>query len=138
MRAFAIAILAPLIAVPALADERPVQLKKAPGLRMVEAQCGACHSLDYIVMNSPFMTAAAWDAELTKMVNAFGAPIDQADAKIIAEYLKANYSDARRVSTAKLAATRHLSNVRSFRDDVRSFRDAAAWRYYSEPYSAGR
>jgi hypothetical protein len=25
------------------------------------------------------------------MINAFGAPIDQADAKIIADYLKSNY-----------------------------------------------
>jgi DMSO/TMAO reductase YedYZ molybdopterin-dependent catalytic subunit len=27
---------------------------------------GACHSLDYIVMNSPFLDAAHWDAEVAK------------------------------------------------------------------------
>ena len=42
-------------------------------------------------MNSPFLTAAQWDAEVAKMIGAFGAPIDQADAKIIADYLKKNY-----------------------------------------------
>ena len=42
-------------------------------------------------MNSPFLNAAAWDAEVAKMIKAFGAPIDDADAKIIAEYLKKNY-----------------------------------------------
>jgi hypothetical protein len=28
---------------------------------------------------------------VAKMINAFGAPIDPADAKTIADYLKANY-----------------------------------------------
>ena len=41
-----------------LADEKPVELKKAPGLDKVEANCAACHSLDYIQMNSPFPNAA--------------------------------------------------------------------------------
>jgi len=91
MRAFTIAAIAALIALPAAAEERPVQLKKAPGVDKVEANCQACHSLDYIPMNSPFPNAALWDAEITKMIKAFGAPIDEADAKAIAEYLKKNY-----------------------------------------------
>jgi mono/diheme cytochrome c family protein len=73
------------------AGERPVSLKAAPGVDKVEGNCAACHSLDYIPMNSPFLNAAGWDAEVTKMINAFGAPISAADAKIIADYLKANY-----------------------------------------------
>jgi sulfite dehydrogenase (cytochrome) subunit B len=80
-----------LIAFPAAADEKPVQLKKAPGVDKVAANCGSCHSLDYIPMNSPFLNAAAWDAEVTKMINTFGAPIDDADAGVIKEYLKKNY-----------------------------------------------
>ncbi|HYC18612.1 MAG TPA: cytochrome c [Pseudolabrys sp.] len=91
MRAFLIVAIGALIALPAVADEKPVQLKKAPGLDKVEANCQACHSLDYIPMNSPFPNAALWDAEVTKMIKAFGAPIDDSDAKAIAEYLKANY-----------------------------------------------
>ena len=78
-------------AAPAAADEKPVQLKKAPGLDKVEGNCAACHSLDYIQMNSPFLNAAGWDAEVTKMIKVFGAPIGDADAKAIADYLKANY-----------------------------------------------
>jgi len=91
MRLFTFAIVAALIALPAAAQEKPVQLKKAPGLEKVEANCQACHSLDYIPMNSPFPNAALWDAEVTKMIKAFGAPIDDADAKAIADYLKKNY-----------------------------------------------
>lgn len=75
----------------AVAEEQPVNLKKAPGLDKVEGNCAACHSLDYIQMNSPFLNAAGWDAEVTKMIKVLGAPINDDDAKAIADYLKANY-----------------------------------------------
>jgi sulfite dehydrogenase (cytochrome) subunit B len=75
----------------AAADEVPVQLKAGAGADKVEGNCAACHSLDYIRMNSPFLNAAGWDAEVAKMINAFGAPISAADAKIIGDYLKTNY-----------------------------------------------
>jgi sulfite dehydrogenase (cytochrome) subunit B len=92
MRSMTIAaIMTALMAVAAAADERSVQLKQAPGLDKVEGNCGGCHSLDYVPMNSPFLSPAGWDAEVAKMINAFGAPIDQADAKVIADYLKSNY-----------------------------------------------
>jgi len=91
MRTLTILLFAALAASPALADEKPVALKQAPGLDKVEANCAACHSLDYIQMNSPFMNAATWDAEVTKMIKAFGAPISDADAAAIKDYLKANY-----------------------------------------------
>jgi mono/diheme cytochrome c family protein len=91
MRTFVIAIFTALIALPAAADENPVQLKKAPGVEKVEANCQACHSLSYIPMNSPFLKPAAWDATINKMIKVMGAPIDAADAKEIADYLKKNY-----------------------------------------------
>ena len=91
MRALIILMAACAVPLVATAQEKPVELKKGPGLDTVEANCSACHSLDYIVMNSPFPNAALWDAEVTKMIKAFGAPISDADAKIIADYLKQNY-----------------------------------------------
>jgi mono/diheme cytochrome c family protein len=91
MRASTIALAAAAIALPAAAQDKPVELKKAPGLEKVEGNCSGCHSLDYIVMNSPSPNAALWDAEVTKMVRAFGAPISEDAAKVIADYLKANY-----------------------------------------------
>ena len=72
------------VAAPACAEEKPIKLKQAPGLDKVEGNCAACHSLDYIQMNSPFLNAAGWDAEVTKMIKAFGAPINDDDAKAIA------------------------------------------------------
>ena len=91
MRALIIALAAATIALPSAAEEKPVELKKAPGLDKVEGNCSGCHSLDYIVMNSPFPNAALWDAEVTKMIKAYGAPITDADAKAIKEYLAKNY-----------------------------------------------
>jgi hypothetical protein len=91
MRPFAIFIAAALMATSAAAQEKSVQLKPGPGLDKVEGNCTGCHSLDYVQMNSPFLNAAGWDAEVAKMINAFGAPIDQADAKVIGDYLKKNY-----------------------------------------------
>jgi mono/diheme cytochrome c family protein len=91
MRTLTIAIIAAALAVPAFADEASVALTKAPGLDKVASNCGTCHSLDYIQMNSPFMNAATWDAEVTKMIKAFGAPISDADAEAIRAYLTANY-----------------------------------------------
>ena len=73
------------------AAEQRVELKAGTGRDKVEANCVACHSLDYIVANSPFMTRQVWDAEVTKMIKAFGAPIGDADAKEIVDYLTANY-----------------------------------------------
>lgn len=92
MRSIAIAAaMTAIVLGSATADEKPVALKPGPGLDRVEGNCAGCHSLDYVPMNSPFLNAAGWDAEVAKMINAFGAPIDQADAKIIADYLKSNY-----------------------------------------------
>jgi sulfite dehydrogenase (cytochrome) subunit B len=79
---------------PAFAQEEPViKLKEAAGLDKVEANCAACHSLDYIQMNSPFLNAAGWEAEVTKMIKAYGAPVNNADAAAIADYLKKNYGN---------------------------------------------
>jgi mono/diheme cytochrome c family protein len=91
MRILAIVLFTALTALPAVAEEPAVHLKPGPGLDKVEGNCGACHSLDYIQMNSPFLNAAGWNAEVTKMIKAMGAPITDADAKAIADYLAKNY-----------------------------------------------
>jgi mono/diheme cytochrome c family protein len=79
-------------AIVALGDEQQIKLKPGTGLEAVAANCAACHSLDYIVMNSPFLDTPGWQAEVTKMVNAFGAPIEKADQDKIVAYLAASYA----------------------------------------------
>lgn len=75
----------------ARADEFAIKLKPGVGLEQTQTHCAACHSLDYIVMNSPFPTAKVWDAEVTKMIKAFGANIPPDEAKAITDYLAKNY-----------------------------------------------
>lgn len=91
MRIILAALAAALLATSALAEEQEIKLKAGPGLDKVEGNCNACHSLDYIQMNSPFLAPAQWEAEVNKMKGPIGAPISDDDAKTIIEYLKANY-----------------------------------------------
>jgi len=94
MRIVVLAAFAAFMAFPAIADEPTIMLKLGPGRDKVEGNCDACHSLVYIQMNSPFLNAAGWNAEVTKMIKAFGAPISDADAKAISDYLAANYGSS--------------------------------------------
>lgn len=73
-----------------LAQESKVALKDGPGREKAQA-CLACHSLDYIPMNSRFLDKAGWTASVNKMINVFGAPIAREDVDAIATYLAENY-----------------------------------------------
>jgi hypothetical protein len=82
-----------LLAAPAAKypDENRVQLKDGPDKALVVGRCAACHSQDYIPMNSPFLDKAGWTATINKMINAFGAPIQKEDVEPIATYLAEHY-----------------------------------------------
>ena len=88
MRALAAMLL--LVGAPALAQEDKVVLKDGPGKDKV-GQCLACHSLDYIPMNSRFLDKSGWTAEVNKMINVYKAPIAKEDVEAIAGYLEENY-----------------------------------------------
>jgi len=75
----------------ARAEEQLVPLKEASGQQVVEDNCGSCHSLDYLRTNSPFLDRKGWQSEVTKMTNAFGAPVTPEDVKTIVDYLVKNY-----------------------------------------------
>ena len=75
----------------AVSDEDTIHLKPGAGVDVVQSNCAACHSLDYVQMNSPYLDEKGWTAEVTKMVKTFGAPVDEADQKAIIAYLAANY-----------------------------------------------
>ncbi|HUK03525.1 MAG TPA: cytochrome c [Burkholderiales bacterium] len=79
-----------LCAAGALAQESKVKLQDGPG-KDKAMQCAACHSADYIPMNSRFLDKAGWTATTNKMINAFGAPIAKEDVEPIATYLAEHY-----------------------------------------------
>jgi len=74
----------------AVAQESKLVLKDAPGREKAQV-CVACHSVDYIPMNSRFLDKAGWTASINKMINAFAAQIPKEDVDSIAGYLAQNY-----------------------------------------------
>ena len=90
MKKTAFAALALFAAQAVVAQESKVQLKDGPGKDKTQV-CVACHSLDYIPMNSRFLDKAGWTATINKMINAFGAPIAKEDVDPIATYLATQY-----------------------------------------------
>lgn len=75
----------------AQAGEDAIELKDAPGRALVEANCVACHSLDYIQMNSPFLDRKGWEGSVNKMIKVMGAPVKEEDARAIVDYLSTVY-----------------------------------------------
>ncbi len=57
-----------------------------PGADAFLASCALCHSTRYISMQ-PTFTRTVWTAEVQKMVKTFGAPVPEAQASQIVDYL---------------------------------------------------
>jgi sulfite dehydrogenase (cytochrome) subunit B len=70
--------------------ESLVSLKEGPGMDITSRYCRICHSLDYITTQQKF-SKVKWQAEVTKMIKTYGAPISEENAKIIADYISAHY-----------------------------------------------
>ncbi|HEX7115871.1 MAG TPA: cytochrome c [Steroidobacter sp.] len=88
----AFVLLAAITGAAASAGEESVQLKDGPGRELTAARCTICHSVDYIEMVSPAMNRAAWEKSLRKMIDTFGAPITEEEARQILDYLSEHYS----------------------------------------------
>ena len=75
-----------------LPDETAV-FKPGPNLEVVQNNCTACHSADYIKTqpHGEKFKRDFWQAEVTKMIKVYGAPIEDADVGKIVEYLAAVY-----------------------------------------------
>ena len=71
-------------------DNAYAELKPGPGVEVTGTACTLCHSTDYIVMQ-PRGDVAQWQAVVTKMRQAFGAPISEPDGGTIIQYLATVY-----------------------------------------------
>lgn len=67
--------------------------KPGPNLETVQNNCTACHSADYVRTQpqGPKFKKDFWQAEVTKMIKVYGAPIDESDVGKIVDYLAATY-----------------------------------------------
>ena len=73
--------------------EETAAFKPGPNLEVVQNNCTACHSADYIKTQpqGPKFKKDFWHAEVMKMIKVYGAPIDEADVDKIVEYLSQTY-----------------------------------------------
>jgi sulfite dehydrogenase (cytochrome) subunit B len=73
--------------------EETTTLKPGPNLEVAQNNCTGCHSPDYINTQPRNVKSKKdfWQAEVTKMIKVYGAPIDDADVPKIVEYLAATY-----------------------------------------------
>ena len=72
-----------------LPPDPAVKLGEGEDAALAEANCSACHSLEYITNQPPAMGPAFWAAEVTKMRSVYGAGIDDDTARRIAAFLAA-------------------------------------------------
>jgi mono/diheme cytochrome c family protein len=87
---FAVSIFPQVRSIELPPDNAMAELRAGPGVETARANCVACHSTDYIV-RQPGGDAKRWEGEVKKMITVFGAPIREADAKTIVDYLAAAY-----------------------------------------------
>ena len=71
--------------------EETAALRPGPGVEAAQNNCLSCHSADYVAMQPPQKGRAFWEAEVAKMIKIYHAPIEEADAKAIADYLAQTY-----------------------------------------------
>jgi mono/diheme cytochrome c family protein len=79
--------------------QESASLAPGEGRDAVESVCAACHSLQYIAGQPP-LSEATWQAEVTKMVEAFGAVVPPDAAPRIVKYLTAHYGEGRQAEAS--------------------------------------
>ena len=73
--------------------EETAAYKPGPNLAIVQNNCTACHSADYVETQprGAKFKQDFWRAEVTKMIKVYGAPIEEADIGKIVDYLAQTY-----------------------------------------------
>lgn len=110
----AIGLVAGLTAVAVTAQPGPIALppdtsvlrpSDLPGYQVAQQKCGICHSADYVSYQPPGMTQAQWTAEMLKMRQAYGAPLDDDEVKMLGAYLAVAYGSATATDASVLEAS---------------------------------
>jgi cytochrome c551/c552 len=130
-----------------------------PGAAVAAEKCSICHSVDYIAFQPPNFTLAQWTGEAAKMQHAYGAPLSDAEVKVIGAYLAVTYGSAHEKDPDVIAASAALDRPASTSAvDAKALLDAngclachaldhkvvgpayhdVAARYASDPQAAGR
>jgi sulfite dehydrogenase (cytochrome) subunit B len=75
------------------ADGVQLQVSELPGFNKAKADCGACHSAEYMVYQPATAPRAYWEAMVLRMKSVFKAPIDDADVPLLVDYLVKTYGN---------------------------------------------
>lgn len=84
-------------------DTSMLRQSELPGYAIVQQKCGICHSADYVSYQTPGMSQAQWNAEMTKMQHSYGAPINEDEIKLIGAYLAVTYGSASKEDASVVA-----------------------------------
>jgi sulfite dehydrogenase (cytochrome) subunit B len=73
--------------------EETAAFKPGPDVDVVKNNCTACHSADYVATQPRGAKdkKGFWQAEVTKMMKVYGAPIEDGDVARIVDYLATTY-----------------------------------------------
>jgi sulfite dehydrogenase (cytochrome) subunit B len=85
-------VLLTLVGARAFAGEETIRLRDGGGRDITAGRCAVCHSLDYLANNAPVMDRTGWQKIIQKMRDKFGAPISDAEAQQILDYLAGSYA----------------------------------------------
>ena len=72
-------------------DSAMLTASPLPGYAKAQANCGACHSAEYMLYQPPTAPRPYWEAMVKRMKVVFKAPIDDADMPAIVDYLAKTY-----------------------------------------------
>lgn len=70
----------------------PFEIKMGKNFDAVQANCLTCHSFGYI-LNQGKQSRSFWNEKVVKMIEAFKAPITEADQERITDYLAEQYGN---------------------------------------------
>lgn len=74
-------------------DTMQLKANALPGYAKAQANCVSCHSAEYMQYQPPTAPRAYWEAMVKRMKTVFDAPIDDADAPLIVDYLVKTYGN---------------------------------------------
>ncbi|AVI65862.1 cytochrome C552 [Shewanella sp. WE21] len=95
------------------ADTSTLKFSTLPGYIIAEQKCNICHSSNYISYQPPGMTQAQWTAEMHKMHQNYGAPINEQQINSLGAYLSVAYGSAKMTDENIIEASKKVEEVKS-------------------------
>jgi len=83
------------------AETAVYQPSDLPGYQLVQKNCIACHSAQYVSSQPSSSSRSYWTATVHKMEKIFGAPIDEKEIPEMVDYLVKIYGNEKSASSSE-------------------------------------